>query len=164
MRMELIQPFINAADAVLCETLQSKTKIADVSMEEETYRRRGVAAMIHIVGDIEGRVIFDLDSATALKIASYFSGGPVEESDDIVRDTVCELANQVIGNAVTTLNDQGMHFRVSPPSVHTAETGSKGAEDTETLVMCFDTENGRVYMNISMRYHRRRRRESVSVV
>ena len=29
MRMELIQPFINAADAVLCESLQSPTKIGD---------------------------------------------------------------------------------------------------------------------------------------
>src|SRR5258707_1097650 len=164
MRMELIQPFINAADAVLCETLQSPTRIADVSMDEETYRRKGVAAMIHIVGDIEGRVIFDLDTATATRIASYFSGEPVEASEEMVRDTVCDLANQVIGNAVTTLNDQGMHFRVSPPSVHTAETGGQGAEDTEPLVMCFDPPNGRVYMNISMRYHRRRRRENVAIV
>src|SRR5206468_9460727 len=44
MRMELIQPFINAADAVLCESLQSPTKIADVTMDDEAYRRKGVAA------------------------------------------------------------------------------------------------------------------------
>jgi CheY-specific phosphatase CheX len=36
MRMELIQPFINAADAVLAETLQSPAKMGDVSMEQET--------------------------------------------------------------------------------------------------------------------------------
>ena len=36
MRMELIQPFINAADAVLAESLQCETRIGDVSMEEET--------------------------------------------------------------------------------------------------------------------------------
>src|SRR5205085_958746 len=94
---------INAADAVLSETLQSTAKIGDVSMEEETYRRRGIAAMITIVGDIEGRVIFDLDPPTAAKIAGHFAGGEVEVTDDIVRETVCELANQVIGNAVTTL-------------------------------------------------------------
>ncbi len=71
MRMELIQPFINAADAVLCESLQSPTKIADVTMDDEAYRRKGVAAMIHIVGDIEGRVIFDLDTATAVKMTTW---------------------------------------------------------------------------------------------
>jgi len=164
MRMELIQPFINAADAVLCETLQSPTKIVDVSMDEETYRRKGVAAMINIVGDIEGRVIFDLDIPTAVRIASCFAGEPVAASDAMVRDTVCELANQVIGNAISTLNDQGMHFRVSPPELHTAEVGVQGTEDTEALVMCFDTPNGRVYMNISMRYHRRRRAERTAVI
>src|SRR5260370_14994257 len=142
MGMELIQPFIKAADGVLCETLQSPTRTADVSRDEETYRRKGVAAMIHIVGDIEGRVIFDLDTATATRIASYFSGEPGEASEEMERDTVCELANQVIGNAVTTLNDQGMHFRVSPPSVHTAETSCQGPGDNATLGICVDSPNG----------------------
>ncbi len=164
MRMELIQPFINAADAVLCETLQSPTKIVDVSMDEEAYRRKGVAAMIHIVGDIEGRVIFDLDTTTAVRIAGFFAGHPVHATDELVKDTVCELANQVIGNAISTLNDQGMHFRVSPPVIHTADTGAKSSEDTEALVMCFDTPNGCVYMNISVRYHHRRRTEKVMTV
>jgi len=39
MRMELIQPFINAADAVFAEALQGPTKIGDLVMEEETYHR-----------------------------------------------------------------------------------------------------------------------------
>jgi chemotaxis protein CheX len=163
MRMELIQPFINAADAVLSETLQSSAQIGDVSMEEETYRRRGVAAIINIVGDIEGRVIFDLDPPTAAKIASHFAGGPVEESEDVVKETVFELANQVIGNAVTTLNDQGMRFKISPPLLHTDATGVASSEDTEALVMCFNTPNGTVYMNIAMRYNRRRRSERIGV-
>ena len=67
MKMELIQPFINATDAVLSEMLECSTKIGDVSMEEETYRRRGVAAVVSIQGDIEGRVIFDLDPPTAAR-------------------------------------------------------------------------------------------------
>ena len=90
MRMELIQPFINAADAVLAETLHSTAKIGDVSMDEEAYRRKGVAAIITIVGDIEGRVIFDLDPPTAVKVASHLAGQPVQESESIVRETVLE--------------------------------------------------------------------------
>ena len=41
MKMELIQPFINAADAVLAQTLHCSTRIGDVSMEQEAYRRKG---------------------------------------------------------------------------------------------------------------------------
>jgi chemotaxis protein CheX len=159
MRMELIQPFINAADAVLAETLHSSAKIGDVSMDEEAYRRKGVAAIITIVGDIEGRVIFDLDPGTAVKVASHLAGQPVTESESIVRETVLELANLVIGNAVTSLNDEGYRFKIAPPTLHTDNQGISGSEDTEALVMSFDTPEGCVFMNIAMRYNRRRRQE-----
>ena len=152
MKMELIQPFINAADAVLAETLQCPTKIGDVAMEEEAYRRKGTAAIINIHGDIEGRVIFDLDNATAVKVAGYLAGEPVTESADIVRETIFELANQIIGNAVTTLNDQGFRFKVQPPQVHRENCGLPCGPDTEALVMSFETPAGRVFMNIALRY------------
>jgi len=152
MKMELIQPFINAADAVLAQNLGSSLSIGNVSMEEEAYRRKGVAAMVRLTGDIEGRVIFDLDTETAVRIARRFAGAELPESDDLVRETVFELANQVIGNAVTTLNDQGFHFRVHPPALHVSEHGAKSSEDTEVLVMCFETSSGNVFMNIAMQY------------
>lgn len=164
MKMELIQPFINSADAVLAESLQCETHIGDVSMEENTYRRKGVAALIEVVGDIEGRIILDTDPATAMHIAKHLAGSDVDASDNLVRETVCELANMVIGNAVTSLNDQGFHFKISPPEVHTDEEGLSGSEDTEALVMCFETPKGSLFMNIAMRYNRRRKEERATVV
>ena len=125
MKMELIQPFINATDAVLSEMLQCATNIGDVSMEEETYRRKGVAAVVSINGDIEGRIIFDLDQPTAVRVAGRLAGGEVEASDDMVRETVCELANQIIGNAVTSLNDQGFRFKIHPPELLAGEQGAE---------------------------------------
>jgi chemotaxis protein CheX len=153
MKMELIQPFINAADAVLSQGLESPIAIENLTMEEEAYRRKGVAAMIELSGDIEGRIIFDLAPKTAARVASHFSGQELPESDELVREAVCELANQVIGNAIATLNDQGFHFRVHPPVLHTSEHGAKSTEDTEALVLCFGTSSGNVYMNIALRYH-----------
>ena len=153
MKMDLIQPFINAADAVLSQGLKSPMAIENLSMEEEAYRRKGVAAMVELSGDIEGRIIFDLAPRTAARVASHFAGTELPESDELVREAVCELANQVIGNAVATLNDQGFRFRVHPPALHTSERGAKSTEDTEALVLCFDTSDGNVYMNIALRYH-----------
>jgi chemotaxis protein CheX len=164
MKMELIQPFINSADAVLAQSMQSETRIGDVSMEEEAYRRKGVAALVEIAGDIEGRIILDTDAATAMQIAKHLAGGDIEPSDGLVRETVCELANMVIGNAVTSLNDQGFRFKISPPAAHTAEQGLSGSEDTEALVMCFETAKGSVFMNIAMRYNRRRKEERAGAV
>ncbi|HUQ49406.1 MAG TPA: chemotaxis protein CheX [Terriglobales bacterium] len=164
MKMELIQPFINAADAVLSETLKCNTHIGDVNMDEEVYRRKGMATLINIHGDIEGRVILDIDRPMATAIASALIGSEVGPDDPAVGEAIFELANLVIGNAVTTLNDQGFRFKIAPPEPHTSETGMGGSEDTEALVMAFDVPNGTVFMNVAMRYNRRRKAERAAVV
>src|SRR5258708_32266074 len=139
MRMELIQPFINAADAVFAESLQAPTKIVDLEMDQEAYRRKGVAALIAIKGDIEGRVILDLSPEVAMKVATILAGTEAEASDQVVRETVCEMANMVIGNSVTLLNDQGFHFKVFPPEIHMDETGLPGGSGTSAPELCVAT-------------------------
>jgi chemotaxis protein CheX len=163
MRMELIQPFINAADAVFAESLQGPTKIVDLEMDENAYRRKGVAALVTIKGDIEGRVVLDLSPEVAVKVASQLAGVEMEASEQLVRETVCELANMVIGNSVTLLNDKGFHFKVSPPEVHMNEAGLPGSADTEALVICIETPCGDIFLNIAMRYLHRRRAERSAV-
>ncbi|MGA3087702.1 MAG: chemotaxis protein CheX [Terriglobales bacterium] len=155
--MDLIQPFINSADAVLAQGLDSPISVEHLSMEQEAYRRRGIAAEVYLAGEIEGRIIFDVDLATALQLASHLGGVEISETDEaLISEAVCELANQIIGNAVTALNDQGFHFHVRPPSLHTSEQGSKTSEDTEALVLGFNTTSGNVFMNVALRYQRRR--------
>jgi len=163
MRMELIQPFINAADAVFAESLQGPTKIVDLEMDEDAPCRKGVAALIAIKGDIEGRVILDLSPEVAVKVASQLAGSEVEASEQVARETVCELANMVIGNSVTLLNDQGFHFKVFPPEIHVDEKGLAGSADTEALVICIETPCGNIYLNIAMHYLHRRRQERAEV-
>jgi len=164
MRMELIQPFINAADAVFSESLGGPTNIVDLNMDENAYRRKGVAALIAIKGDIEGRVILDLSPEVATKIASILAGSEVTTSDQVVRETVCELANMVIGNSVTLLNDQGFRFKVFPPEIHMNEEGLAGSADTEAMVIGVETQCGQIFLNISMHYLARRRHDRDSAV
>ncbi|HWR16391.1 MAG TPA: chemotaxis protein CheX [Terriglobales bacterium] len=159
--MELIQPFINAADAVLAQTLQSPTSMGDVTMDEGAYLRKGVAAVVRVSGDIEGRVIFDLETNAAKQVTHRLTGDE-SCSEEMVPEAICELANQVIGNAVTVLNDQGFHFKVLPPEIHTEDRGAVSTEDTEALVMCFETSSGPVFMNIAMHYNRRRKGETAA--
>ena len=163
MRMDLIQPFINAADAVFAEALQGPTKIGDLLMEEDAYHRKGVAALIVIKGDIEGRIILDLAPEVALKVAAMLTGAEVVENEQTVRETVCELANMVIGNSVTLLNDQGYRFKVFPPEIHMNDEGLSGSRDTEAMVLGIETTCGNIFLNIAMHHLARRRREQDSV-
>src|SRR5580658_5280420 len=140
MKMELIQPFINAADAVLAQGLQCPTSVGNLTMEQEAYRRKGVAALIWVTGDIEGRIVIDLDPDTAVRVASRFAGAELPESDELVRATVCELAHQLLADAVTPLNERGLHVRALPPLPHPSEHGTKSHYDNEALLICSETD------------------------
>src|SRR6202021_3139409 len=107
MKMELIQPFINAADAVLSQGLSGKTKVGNLSMEENAYRRKGVAGMVALTGDIEGRIILDLEPQTAVRVASHYAGAELPESDSLVKETIFELANQVGATPSSPWTDRG---------------------------------------------------------
>jgi chemotaxis protein CheX len=163
MKMDLIQPFIGSLDAVLAEMMKAPVAIADLTMEEEGYRRKGLAAVVAFKGQIEGRIILDMEPRAAAKIAEYMAGGEVDPSEPIVPETVCELANMVIGNAVTQLNDRGFQFRVFPPALLTEDQCAKIGSDSEATVLSFDTPVGVVHLNISMRYHSRRSGERLPV-
>ena len=163
MRMELIQPFINAADAVFAESLQAPTKIVDLTMDENTYRRKGIAALILVQGDIEGRVLLYLFPEVDIRVVGKIEYSHFLSIEQVIRETVCELANMVIGNSVTLLNDQGFRFKVFPPEIHMSEEGLAGNADTEAMVLCIETPCGEIYINIAMHYLHRRRREQTPV-
>ena len=176
MKMELIQPFINSADAVLAQSLQCETRLKEDGMQFEIEGRPKHLYSIYnkmvtrskpfdeVYDLFAVRIILDTDPGTAMHIAAHLAGGEVDSSDDLVRETICELANMVIGNAITSLNDQGFRFKISPPQVHAAEHGLSGNEETEALVMCFETAKGSVFMNIAMHYKRRRKEERAAAV
>lgn len=164
MRMDLIQPFIGSLDAVLAEMMKSPAAIADLTMEEEGYRKKGLAAVVTFKGQIEGRVVLDMDTEAAIKVATYLAGSEVEASDAIVSEAVCELANMVIGNAVTQLNDRGCQFKVLPPQILTQEQCEKAGQDSEATILRFETPSGNVHLNIAMHYHSRRTRERDTIL
>jgi chemotaxis protein CheX len=163
MKMDLIQPFIGSLDAVLAQMMDMPVTIADLTMEEEAYRRKGLAAVVAFHGQIEGRIVLDMDPKAAAKVAGYLSGGEVDPAAPIVPETICELANMVIGNAVTQLNDRGFQFRVFPPSILTEEQCARMGRDSEATVLSFETPAGAVHLSISMRYHARRFGEGSSL-
>jgi chemotaxis protein CheX len=159
MRMDLIQPFIGSLDAVLAEMMHAPAKIADLEMEEDGYRRKGTAAVVSFKGQIEGRIILDMDPAAAAYVAGLLAGAEVDPAEPIVSEAVCELANMVIGNAVTQLNDRGFQFKVLPPSVLTEEQCARAGQDSEATILRFETPQGIVHLNIAMHYLARRNRE-----
>jgi len=163
MKMDLIQPFIGSLDAVLAEMMQAPATIVNLAMEEQGYNKKGLAAEVSFKGQIEGHIILDMDPSAAARVASFLTGGELQPGEQIVPETVCELANMVIGNAVTQLNDRGFQFKVFPPSLLTKEQCEKAGQESEATMLCFETPSGNVYLNIAMKYYARRARERAPI-
>ena len=150
MNMELIQPFINSLDAVISEMMRCSARIADVTMEDGSYQRTGVAALVLLSGDIEGRIILDMDAAAASHVASNLSEITGVPSEETTREIVCELTNMVIGNSVTQLNNRGFNFRVHPPEIFMIDVGPNGTLHRETVLLRFELPKGAVFLNINV--------------
>jgi chemotaxis protein CheX len=150
MNMDLIQPFINSLDAVISEIMRCNARIADVTMEQGSYQRSGVAALVALSGDIQGRIILDMDTAAAAQAASDLAGISGAPSEETAREIICELTNMVIGNSVTQLNDRGYKFKVHPPELFVIDVGPQGMLDSETVLLRFELPKGAVYLNIAV--------------
>lgn len=94
MRVEYINPFVETSFRVLQEVLGgAEVKRGDLYLKSTAMPVMGVAALVGLAGDVEGRVLFDMTMETALNIASAMNGETLPEFDDLAKATISELAN-----------------------------------------------------------------------
>jgi chemotaxis protein CheX len=121
MRVEYINPFVEATFNVLNEVLDVDVKRGELSLKSATIAIQGVAALVGLAGDVEGRVLFDMTRETALVVAGVMNGQVFSELDDLAKSTIQELANMITAQAVTKLHDLGFKFDLTPPALFTGE-------------------------------------------
>jgi len=151
MRVEYINPFVEAAFSVLKEVLQSDVHRGELYLKSTSMPVMGVAAIVGLAGDVEGRVLFDMDKPTALKTASVMNGEELNEFDDLVKATITELANMITAQAVTKLHDLGFRFDLTPPAIFTGENMEVSDAEVEALIVPMETPGGKIEINVAIR-------------
>jgi len=156
MRVEYINPFVEAAFNVLKEVLQSDVKRGDLFLKSTTMQIQGVAALVGLAGDVEGRVLFDMTKATALAVASGMNGEEMKVLDDMVKATITELANMITAQAVTKLHDLGFKFDLTPPALFTGDNMEISNNlEVEALIVPMELgpggKDGKIEINVVIR-------------
>jgi len=151
MRVEYINPFSEAAYNILSQVLSEDIKRGDLYLKSTCMPVMGVAAIVGLAGDVEGRVIFDMTLDTALKIASAMNNEELSEFDELARATITELANLITAQAVTKLHDLGFKFDLTPPALFTGENMKISNNDIEALIVPMTAPQGRVEINVAIR-------------
>ncbi|MDR2185143.1 MAG: chemotaxis protein CheX [Treponema sp.] len=121
MRVEYINPFVESAFNVLKEVLNSDVKRGDLYLKSASMSIMGVAALVGLAGDVEGRVLFDMTKETALAVAGAMNSETFTVLDELAKATIQELANMITAQAVTKLHDLGFKFDLTPPALFTGE-------------------------------------------
>ncbi|MDR0411385.1 MAG: chemotaxis protein CheX [Treponema sp.] len=163
MRVEYINPFVEAAFNVLKEVLnmmggpEVAVKRGDLYLKSSNMSIMGVAALVGLAGDVEGRVLFDMDKPTALFVAGCMNGEEFTSIDEMVKATITELANMITAQAVTKLHDLGFKFDLTPPALFTGENMEISNNlDVEALIVPMElgTQSGdgmKIEINVVIR-------------
>jgi chemotaxis protein CheX len=152
MRVEYINPFVEAAFSVLQEVLKTEVKRGDLYLKSTTMSIMGVAALVGLAGDVEGRVLFDMTKETALEIAEIMNGEKFTHLDELAKATITELANMITAQAVTKLHDVGFKFDLTPPALFSGDNMEISNREVEALIVPMKIgANGKIEINVAIR-------------
>ena len=154
MRVEYINPFVESAFSVLKEVLSSDVKRGEIYLKPTSMSIMGVAALVGLAGDVEGRVLFDMTKDTALHVAGAMNGENFTAFDELAKATIQELANMIIAQAVTKLHDLGFKFDLTPPALFTGDNMevSTNLGEVEALIVPMELgTNGKIEVNVAIR-------------
>jgi len=152
MRVEYINPFVESAFNVLKEVLNTDVKRGDLYLKSTTMSIMGIAALVGLAGDVEGRVLFDMSKETALAIAGAMNGEKFDQMDELAKATIQELANMITAQAVTKLHDLGFKFDLTPPALFSGDNMEISNHEVEALIVPMDLgSNGKIEINVAIR-------------
>lgn len=152
MRLDYINPFVDATHSMLEEVFKAPVHKGKISLSSEPVASKGLLVVTGLTGDVEGQVLFDMETETAIKMACIMNDRKFDAIQSMVLDSIAELVNMIMGKALTILNDKGFNFRLTPPMVFTGNAVMMASSiHLETLVMPFSTNCGELLINVAVR-------------
>ena len=154
MRLDYINPFIDAATSVLTMLTGMPVERGTMELRRDASATKEVMAVIGMAGEVEGRVILEMNNDTALAMAGIMNQEPFEELSHLAQDTLMELTNLVVAKAVSMLNEQGFLFKLTPPLIFTGANLSTASMNLETLVIRLHASAGEMNLNVALRMNK----------
>ncbi len=117
MKVEYINPFIEASQTVLMQMANLTATLGKVYLKDAPYNSNTIVIIVGITGNMRGQVNFTMSRETAMHVASNMMNGmPVTELDEISKSAISELTNMILGNTATILSNKGIGIEITPPS------------------------------------------------
>lgn len=142
MRASIIDAFGDAAAAAAAERLGTPVRRGTPIHDSPSHAVTGIAALVGLTGEVQGRLILDLDP----RAASAMVKNPGED-----RRGVAELAEEVTDRALAMLRGAGVRIEATPPMVFTGRNLEVTNSRMETVSVPIGIPDGTLVVSIAAR-------------
>ncbi|HZS06070.1 MAG TPA: chemotaxis protein CheX [Blastocatellia bacterium] len=151
MRLDFVKIYLDSITDMLRQVIDPEAEVSGMRIEPDPVTGGEVMAIIGLMGEAEGKVIFDLERQTAIRVAGHMMEEPLTELNAVARSALAELASMATGKALSDINDSGTRLHMSPPLVISGSSLESYDQSLETLVVPVDTACGEIRINITVR-------------
>ncbi len=149
MKIEYIQPFINATRKVLSTMASMESKPMKPTLKEaNNFKAKGdISSCIDLSGECKGSIGLSFTTNCILAVAKLMLGEEFAELDDEVADMVGELVNMISGDARRQLVSLGFSFSAGIPKISSGENHViQHAVNERIIVIPFTTDHGSFFI------------------
>ena len=151
MKVEFVNPFIEAACEVLESELGGEAQRGEVRLQKSAITTDEVTALVGVTGTVIGLVLYSMSLATAVALASRMMGQEFQELDALAQSGIGELGNVITGRAGVLLSEAGYPSNITPPALVVGRGTMVTALDLNRLVFTLQTEVGDLEVQLVLR-------------
>lgn len=152
MKVEYINPFVQAAYDVLVQEIQAKIEKGTLSIEESSVTtQEEVTVLIGITGKLHGVVMYSLAERTAKNIVSAMLGERIPIFDAMAESAIAEMGNVISGLASAQLENAGYICNIAPPTMVIGRGVIISTINIKRLVIPLNTEHGTIRISVAVK-------------
>jgi len=151
MKVEFVNPFLEAASEVLDSELGGEARRGTLRLQKTAVTTDEVTAVVGVTGTLQGLVLYSMSQATALRIVSRVMGQEFEAFDAVAQSGIGELGNVITGRAGVLLSEAGYPSNISPPALVIGEGTMITTLDLVRLVMPLETDLGHLEIQVVLK-------------
>lgn len=151
MKVEFINPFLQAASDVLDSELGGETKRGEVRVHRSAVTADEVTSVVGVTGGVSGVVMISMSQITAMGLVSRMMGEQCVEFDALARSGIGELGNVITGRAGVLLSEAGYPSNITPPALVVGKGTMISTLDLNRLVFPLQTEVGALEIQVVLK-------------
>src|SRR5438094_4429336 len=151
MKVEFVNPFIQAASEVLDAELGTESQRGKLRLHKSAFTTDEVTALVGVTGTLSGLVLYSMSQATAIGIVSKMIGQDFTEFDALAQSGIGELGNVITGRAGVLLSEAGYPSNITPPALVIGKGTMITTLDLVRLVMPLETDLGHLEIQVVLK-------------